>query len=102
MVKFTRIQMIIMTIYKYIGSTCDALVKRFSSHKKQIVLFSINEVGFDRFRVEFIQDCPCQDLYQLRPREARWIRELATWNKRIEGRTRTENREDKVERIFVI
>ena len=70
MVKFTRIQMIIMTIY------------------------DLTDLELNLYK--------SQDLYQLRPREARWIRELATWNKRIEGRTRTENREDKVERIFVI
>ena len=83
----------------YIGSTCDLLTKRFSYHKcdhikercKNIPIYKlINEIGFERFRIELIEDYPSQDKYQLRQREGHFIRELGTLNKRIEGRTKQE------------
>ncbi len=86
----------------YIGSTCDLLTKRFSYHKcdhikercKNIPIYKLmNEIGFERFRIELIEDYQCQDKYQLRQREGHFIRELATLNKRIEGRTKQEYKE---------
>ena len=79
----------------YVGSTCDTLVKRFSAHKrssynektKHRPLYTlINEIGFDRFRIQLIEDCPCEDLYQLRQKEGEYIRKLGTLNKLIAGR----------------
>ena len=49
----------------YIGSTRDTLIKRFSAHKSSsnnikknsIALYkSINEFGFERFRIELIEN----------------------------------------------
>ena len=83
----------------YVGSTCDLLTKRFSNHKhslnntkkKNRPLYKlINEIGFERFRIELIEEYPCQDKYELRQREGHFIRELGTLNKRIEGRTKQE------------
>ena len=84
----------------YIGSTCDRLVKRFAAHKaaaKQekyinIPLYKlINELGFQRFRIQLIEEFPCNDKYELRQREGHYIRELSkNLNKNIAGRTEQE------------
>jgi hypothetical protein len=87
----------------YVGSTCDLLTKRFSGHKKGInsktkqntlIYKLMNEIGFERFRIELIEDFPCQDKYQLRQREGHFIRELGTLNMRIECRTDKEYQKD--------
>jgi group I intron endonuclease len=65
----------------YIGSTCDTLSKRFSKHKsdsscKTNALYKlINEIGFERFRIELICDYPCEDNYQLRQKKSEYIRQ---------------------------
>ncbi len=83
----------------YVGSTCDELTKRFSKHKydsydpsKQNRPFYklVNEIGFNRFRIELIENYPCEDIYQLRQREGHHIREMGTLNVRIENRTQKE------------
>ena len=92
----------------YVGSTCDTLVKRFSNHKndskkerlQEINLYKlINNIGFDRFRIELIENCPCEDKYQLRQREGYFIREIGTLNMLIAGRIRTEYVQDNKEKI---
>ena len=48
--------------YVYIGSTCDTLSKNFSKHKTESKsrnnpLYKLmNEIGFERFRIELICD----------------------------------------------
>lgn len=83
----------------YIGSTCDTLVKRYSLHKasknvenkmKRPLYDLMREIGTDRFRIELIEDCPCEDKYQLRQREGYWIRQMGTLNQLIAGRTNKE------------
>ena len=68
----------------YIGSTCDTLVKRFSSHRNQskqydkrnrLLYVLMNDIGVERFRIELIEDYPCVDKYQLLQREAYYIRQ---------------------------
>ena len=51
----------------------------------------MNEIGFERFRIELIEEYQCQDKYQLRQREGHFIRELGTLNQRIAGSTRQED-----------
>jgi len=79
----------------YVGSTCDTLVKRFSGHKTDInndkkknrPLYTLmNEIGFNRFRIQLICDYPCEDKYQLRQKEGEYIRLLGTLNKNVAGR----------------
>ena len=83
----------------YVGSTCDTLIRRFSYHKRDLktqqcknrkIYKLMNEIGFERFRIELIEDYPCQDKYQLIQREGHFIREFGTLNKKIEGRTKQE------------
>ena len=93
----------------YIGSTCDRLVKRFIKHKadakqekcKNRPLYKlINEVGFQRFRIQLIEDFPCNDKYELRQREGHYIRELSkNLNKNIAGRNLNQYKEDNKEKI---
>jgi hypothetical protein len=83
----------------YIGHTCDTLVKRYSKHKSDVKLSKninrplyqlMNELGFERFRIELICNYPCEDKYQLCQKEGEYIRKLGTLNKIITGRTKNE------------
>ena len=78
----------------YVGSTCNSLVKRFIAHKShskeerrlEYPLYKLmNEIGFNRFRIELIEDYSCNDKYQLRQREGHYIRSIGTLNKSIAG-----------------
>ncbi len=92
----------------YVGSTCDTLVKRFSSHKSHIncvrvvnipLYVLMREIGTDRFRIELIENYPCEDKYQLRQREGYFIRQFGNLNRQIAGRTKKENKEDNKEKL---
>ena len=92
----------------YVGSTCDTLVKRFSYHKsdakkenrKTRPLYSLmNNIGFERFRIELICDYPCADKYQLIQKEGEYIRNLGTLNKIISGRTHKEYINDNKDKV---
>ncbi len=80
----------------YIGSTCDTLKTRFRKHKSEAELNPdgtrplyklIREIGFNRFKIELIEEFPCLNINELRQREGHYIKELATLNKAIAGRT---------------
>ena len=64
----------------------------------------MNEIGIDRFRIELIEDYPCEDKYQLRQREGHYIREIGTLNMMVAGRTdiewHKETYEEKKEEIL--
>ena len=92
----------------YVGSTCDTLAKRFSTHKKDAHMEKskdrplyklINEIGFSRFRIELIENYPSEDKYQLLQREGYYIRALSTLNMNIAGRTMKEWVVDNTEKI---
>ena len=95
----------------YIGSTCDTLVKRFSYHKKDRTrnrninrpLYQLmNEIGFERFRIQLICDFPCEDKYELKQKEGEYIRTIGTLNVYIAGNIapRDEVREKIEDRII--
>ncbi len=74
----------------WIGTTCDTLVKKMSVHKAEairnvrkdcVIQNNIREFGFDRFRIQLIEDFPCEDVYQLRQRQGHFIREMKAINK---------------------
>jgi len=92
----------------YVGSTCDTLIKRFSHHKKdskkekhqnKSFYKLMNEIGYNRFRIQLICEYPCEDIYQLRQKEGEYIRQMGTLNKIIAGRTPLEYRQDHKEKI---
>jgi hypothetical protein len=81
----------------YVGSTCDKLTNRFHGHRgymntkkyENIRLYQhIREIGIEHFRIELIEYYPCNTKEQLHSREGHFIRERATLNKRIAGRTK--------------
>ena len=92
----------------YVGSTCDILRKRFNTHTRQITQESkrnrpfyklMNELGPDVFRIDLIEDYPCDDKQALRQREGYWIRQIGTLNEKIAGRTKKEYDNDNKEKI---
>jgi len=94
----------------YVGSTCDTLVKRFSSHKSnrnsetkknRPLSMLMNEIGIDRFRIELLEDYPCEDKYQLRQREGHYIREIGTLNMLVAGRNKRENYQENREETLI-
>ena len=54
---------------------------------------------YDDAYIELIEECPCNDKNELNRREGQMIREMNCVNKRIEGRTGKEYREDNKEYI---
>ncbi len=90
----------------YVGSSCNNLKKRFNNHKSSSKIEGkntsklytlINEIGFERFRIDLIENYPCEDKYQLRQREGYFIREIGTLNINIAGRTKQEYIEENIE-----
>ncbi len=87
----------------YIGSTCETLSRRFNNHKnksnnnlnKSPFHSSMNEIGYERFSIQLIEDYPCEDQYQLRQREAFFMRQIGTMNKFIPFVTESERIERK-------
>ena len=89
----------------WIGTTCDTLVKKFSVHKADairnfrkncIIQKLIKEHGFDRFRIQLIEDYPCEDLNQLRQRQGYHIRELHAINKYADDKDYYEKNKERV------
>ena len=89
----------------YVGSTCDTLTKRFSGHKNSLNCMNrnlsslyklMNELGFERFRIQLIENYPCEDIYQLRQREGFYIRQIGTLNMRLAGITPEETKINKL------
>ena len=81
----------------YIGATCQPLSKRMAKHrdcrngkcKKHYKLYQkMNNLGIDNFYIELIKETPCDNAEQLRAIEGEYIRQYATLNSRIEGRTK--------------
>ena len=87
----------------WIGTTCDTLIKKFSVHRAEairnvrkdcIIQNHIREHGLDRFRIQLIEDFPCEDVYQLRQRQGHYIREMKAINKYADYKDyREKNRE---------
>ena len=81
----------------YVGSTVKTLSQRMAQHrsatkiKQHNKLYKhINELGVENFYIELIENYSCNDVYELRAREGHFIREIATLNNCIAGRTQKE------------
>ena len=83
----------------YVGSACQPLSKRMAEHrgalnKKACSNFKIynkmKEIGKEHFYTELIEEFPCDNVEQLRAREGYYIRQIATLNKLVAGRTKEE------------
>ncbi len=92
----------------YVGSTCNSLVRRYIQHKSDSknekyqnrpIYKLINQIGFERFRIQLICDYPCEDKYQLRQKEGEYIKNIGNLNLLQAGRTIKEYREDNKDKI---
>ena len=94
----------------YVGSTCSALYKRMSKHRRTCKIGVKNpncklyqemkRIGEDAFKIELIENYSCTCIDELLRREGYWIRELnATLNMRIAGRKQQEYYNEHIEEI---
>jgi hypothetical protein len=84
----------------YVGSTCCPLYKRMFKHRESFRLGTkshyklyreMERLGEPSFRIELVEDYPCDSIDELHKREGFWIRELkASLNTRMAGRTKQE------------
>ena len=81
----------------YIGSTCQKLSQRMAKHRKSVnskdkkhlkLYQTMREFGIDKFYIELVKECPCENVEQLRAVEGDYIREMGTLNSQIAGRTK--------------
>ena len=98
----------------YVGSTCQPLSKRMAKHRESMndktkihgnmkIYQKMRELGKEHFYIELVEECPCDNLEQLRAREGHHIRQIGTLNKLVAGRSKQEfdklyyqNNKDKV------
>ena len=79
----------------YVGSTHLSLALRLSHHSARARQCSgqcrlhamMGELGFDCFRIELLEEYPCESKEELHAKEAEWINLMATLNHRIPGRS---------------
>ena len=89
----------------YIGSTKKTLGERLNGHrnstkKNSTSLHNVVQGDWDNWYIELYENYPCYNKYQLRRREGEVIRLIATINKCVAGRTKTEYRQDNRDRIL--
>ena len=90
----------------YVGSTCQSLSKRMQKHRSDCKRSSkyefkfyqkMRELGVENFYIELMEKYPCSDVEELRAKEGEWIRQIATLNSRVAGRTPEQYRKDNEE-----
>ena len=95
----------------YVGSTIQSSYKRFADHKKNanneknkgytmLLSQKMWETDFNNWYIELYENFPCDNKEQLNKREGEIIREIATLNKNIAGRTIKEYYEQNKENIL--
>jgi len=94
----------------YVGSTTRMLCKRMAGHRSKAKILAnrmlyvgFNTIGIDHFKIELIEEYPCENKEQLCRREGYWIRKLNThkcgYNKEVAGRTQKQYRQENKEQI---
>jgi len=87
----------------YYGHTTSTLVKRLSEHKCKSnptsSKYLIEKYGRDNIKIVLMELYPCSCKDELKAVEAKYQRENKCVNKRIEGRTPKEYRQDNCEKI---
>jgi hypothetical protein len=87
----------------YVGSTIGPLYKRFAHHKTDSknpknennhLYKKMREYDINDWYIELYEDYPCERKEQLTQREGQIIREIATLNKNIAGRSQEEHYEE--------
>ena len=92
----------------YVGSTTTPLSHRMGKHRsdckcnaikqKYKLYVHMTKIGVDNFYIELLENYPCSNKEELTAREGRFIREIGTLNKKIEGRTEKEYYQDNIEK----
>lgn len=91
----------------YIGSTVQPLCERWGGHKREInrnkykckLYQKIREYGVEHFKIVLVEEYPCDNVEQLKAKEAEYIRQMGTLNHTIPNRTKKQYWEDKKEQI---
>ena len=83
----------------YIGSTVETLKKRFSKHKCSKTCSSREILKYDDAKIELLECYECENKEELRKKEGEYIRKYDCVNKKIEGRTDKEYRQENKEKI---
>jgi hypothetical protein len=86
----------------YVGSTIAKLSKRMRRHRlgKTCSLYKFVDGDWDNWYIELYEDFPCDNREQLEKREGEVIREIATINKLIAGRTQKEYYKENRDKIL--
>ena len=80
----------------YVGSTTQRLSKRLYKHKsdmktrKSKLYDFMNSIGAEHFYIELVENYPCNSKEELERREGQIIRQIATLNQKVAGRTNQE------------
>ncbi len=92
----------------YVGSTTQQLSQRWTDHKQhstqdinknRLIYKTIDENGIDSFYIELYEDFPCANKQELQKREGEVMRQIATINMVVPGRTIQEYQKDNKERL---
>ena len=92
----------------YVGSTIQTLSVRLAGHKgacklnKNSMLFDAirkDKMGWDNWYIELYEYFSCNNKEELQKQEGIFIREFATLNKQIAGRTQEEYRTENADKI---
>ena len=85
----------------YVGSTIDKLAKRMARHRldKKCSLYKLVDGDWNNWYIELYEDFPCDNKEQLEKREGEVIREIATINQVVAGRTKKEYYEENRDKI---
>jgi len=76
----------------YVGSTIQKLSRRIALHRQDKTC-SLNQKvdgDWDNWYIELYEEYPCNNIEELNKREGEVIREVATINKKISGRSKKE------------
>jgi len=90
----------------YIGKTCEPLSVRFGKHKSSwkhrdtMAYYTAHELlKYEDCYIELVEECPCENVEQLRQIEGQHIRGTKCVNKHIPGRTVKEWHEDNKDHV---
>ena len=89
----------------YVGSTVARLSKRMSKHREDMrqetrksrLYEKMRELGSDKFCIELLEECPVDNIEQLRKKEGEYIRQQGTLNMSIAGRSKKEWIEENID-----
>jgi hypothetical protein len=88
----------------YVGSTINTLAKRMGNHRAKSVkraanLYNVVQGDWDNWYIELYENYSCNNKKELVKREGEVIRQIATINNRVAGRTRKEYYEESKDKI---